>query len=192
MLWTFSVVALAAIAIGLLQCFAGYRIFRVVLGITGFVFGAVLAGYLIFTWTDSQLFAIIAGVIGGLIGAFLMGGLYIVGFFVIGAIFGGVATSALFALAGSVAPVWLVVVLALVGGILAVVLQKLMIVIATAFGGSWWVMSGIASLTGAIEMQQLQLAPLGLQEAGTGWLVAWLVLGIAGMMVQYSRYRSRR
>jgi hypothetical protein len=192
MLWTFNVVALAAIAIGLLQCFAGYRIFRVVLGITGFVLGAVLAGYLIFTWTDSQLFAVIAGVIGGLIGAFLLGGLYIIGFFVLGAIFGGVATSALFSLAGSTAPVWLVVVLALVCGILAVVLQKLMIVIATAFGGSWWAMSGIASLTGAIEMQQLKLAPLGLQEAGTGWLVAWLVLGIAGMIVQYRRYRSRR
>lgn len=192
MLWTFSVVALAAIAIGLVQCFFGYRFFRWVLGLTGFVLGGLLTGYLVYQATGNALFGVIAGVIGALIGAFLMGGLYIVGFFVLGAIFGGVATSALFSLAGSTAPVWLVVVLALVCGVLAVVLQKLMIVVATAFGGSWWAMSGIASLTGAIEMETLQLAPLGLQEAGTGWLVAWLLLGIVGMMVQYSRYRSRR
>ena len=48
MLWTFSVVALAAIALGLVQCFAGYRFFRVVLGITGFLLGGLLAGYLVY------------------------------------------------------------------------------------------------------------------------------------------------
>jgi hypothetical protein len=190
MLWTFSVVALASIAIGLIQCFFGYRFFRVVLGITGFLLGGLLAGYLVYHWTTSPLFAVIAGVVGGLIGGFLLGGLYIIGFFVIGAIFGGVAVSALFSLAGSTAPTWLILVLALVCGILAVVLQKLMIVIATAFGGAWWAMSGIASLTGAVKMEQLQLAPLGLQEAGAGWLLAWLLLGVVGLMVQYSRFRS--
>jgi hypothetical protein len=66
-----------------------------------------------------------------------------------------------------------------------------MIIIATAFGGSWWAMSGIAALAGAVEMETLQLAPLGLQQAGAGWLVAWLVLGIVGMMVQYRRRGSR-
>jgi hypothetical protein len=191
MLWTFNVVALVAIAVGLVQCFFGYRFFRVVLGLTGFVLGGLLAGYLVYQGTDSTVFGLIAGVIGGLIGAFLLGGLYIVGFFVIGAIFGGVAVSALFALGGGSAPVWLIVVLALVCGILAVVMPKLMSIIATAFGGSWWAMSGIAALAGAVEMETLQLAPLGLQQAGAGWLVAWLVLGIVGMMVQYRRRGSR-
>ena len=189
MLWSFSVVALAAIAIGLVQCFLGYRFFRWVLGITGFLLFGLLAGFLVFQWTASPLFGVIAGVIGGIIGAFLMGGLYVIGFFVIGAIFGGVATSALFALGGSSAPVWLIVLLALVCGVLAIVLQKLMIVIATAFGGSWWAMSGIAALTGAVEMDSLQLAPTGLLQAGAGWLVAWLVLGIVGLVVQYRQRR---
>jgi Domain of unknown function (DUF4203) len=191
MMWTFSVVALAAIAIGLLQCFAGYRIFRVVLGITGFMIGAVLAGYLVYHWTSSPLFTLIAAVIGGLIGAFLLGGLYKLGIFVIGAIFGVVATTALFALSGSTAPGWLLAVIALVCAILAVIFQKLMIVIATSFGGSWWAISGIASLTGAVKMESLQPAPLGLQEAGAGWLVAWLLLGVAGMIVQFRSNHSR-
>jgi hypothetical protein len=191
MMWTFNIVALAAIALGLLQCFFGYRFFRWVLGLTGFLLGFLLAGYFVAQGTGNAVFGIIAGVIGGLIGAFLMGGLYIVGFFVIGAIFGGVAASALFALGGGSAPVWLIVVVALVCGILAVVLQKLMVIIATAFGGSWWAISGIAALTGAVEMESQQLAPLGLQQAGAGWLVAWLVLGIVGMMVQYRRRGSR-
>jgi hypothetical protein len=45
-------------------------------------------------------------------------------------------------------------------------------------------------LTGAVEMERLQNAPLGLEKAGAGWLLAWLLLGVVGMMVQYRKYRS--
>jgi hypothetical protein len=38
-------------------------------------------------------------------------------------------------------------------------------------------------------MDSLQLAPTGLLQAGAGWLVAWLVLGIVGLVVQYRQRR---
>ena len=53
-------------------------------------------------------------------------------------------------------------------------------------------MSGIAAMTGAIEMPSLQVPARPEERAGTGWLVAWLVLGVVGMVVQYSSDRSRR
>ena len=43
---------------GLLSCFAGYRVFRVVLGIYGFILGALLASS--FMGTDQRLYMVLA------------------------------------------------------------------------------------------------------------------------------------
>ena len=184
-----GLIALGAIALGLVQCFFGYRIFRVILGITGFILGGLLAGYLVYNLTQSQLLGIIAGLIGALVGAGLMAGLYIVGVFLIGALFGSMAASALFALGGGGPPDWAVVILAIVAGVLAVLFQKPMIVIVTSFGGAWWAVTGIAAIAGAIEMPSLQGFLLGLRHAPAGWLIGWLFLGIVGFIVQYRRAR---
>jgi len=184
-----GLIALVAIALGVVQCFFGYRIFKVILGITGFILGGLLAGYLVYNLTESQLLGIIAGLVGALIGAGLMAGLYKLGVFLIGALFGGVAVSALFGLAGGSPPTWLVVILAIVVGILAVLFQKLMIVMSTSFLGSWWAVSGIAAVLGVIQMPSLQGFPPGLRSAPASWLIGWFVLGIVGFIVQYRSAR---
>jgi hypothetical protein len=76
-----------------------------------------------------------------------------------------------------------------VAGVLAVLFQKLMIVLATSFVGAWWVVSGIAAIAGVIEMPSLQWFPLGLSSAPTGWLVGWLVLGFVGFVAQHRSAR---
>ncbi len=182
---TISLVALGAVVLGLAQCFFGYRILRVILGITGFILGGLLAGYLVFSLTQSQLFAVIAGVIGGLIGAGLMAGLYVIGVFLLGAFFGGMAASALLTLGGGSPQLWVVAILAIAAGVVAVLLQKPMLVVATAFLGSWWAVTGVAALTGAVELGGFQAVPLVLKDASAGWLIGWLVLGIVGLIVQF-------
>ncbi len=184
-----NLVAIGAIVLGLVQCFFGYRIFRIILGITGFILAGLLAGYLVFSLTQSQLFALIAGVLGGLIGAGLLAGLYIVGIFVIGAIFGGAAASSLLSLAGISPQPWIVVILAIAIGVLAAILQKPMIIIATSFLGAWWAVTGVAALAGVIQLGALQAIPSSLMGLGTAWLVGWLVLGIAGLVVQFRSSR---
>lgn len=184
-----GLIALGAIALGLVQCFFGYRIFRVILGITGFILGGLLAGYVVYNLTESQLLSIIAGLVGALIGAGLMAGFYKLGVFLIGALFGGMAVSALFALVGGSPPTWVVVILAIVVGVLAVLFQKLMIVMATSFLGSWWAVSGIAAIMGVIQLPSLQGFPPGLRSAPAGWLIGWFVLGIVGFIVQYRSAR---
>jgi hypothetical protein len=184
---TLSLIALGATAFGLLQCFFGYRIFRVILGLTGFFLGGLLGGYVAYSLTQSQLLGIVGALIGGLIGAGLMAGLYVVGVFLIGALFGAMVALALFSIGGNSAPEWIVVIAAIVAGVLAAVLQKPMIVIATSFGGAWWAVSGLAAITGTIAVENVRELLRGLAGASVGWLIGWFILGVVGFIVQFRR-----
>ena len=55
---------------GLLSCFAGYRVFRVVLGFFGFVLGALLASSLM--GTDQTMYMIVAALVGGIVGSLIL------------------------------------------------------------------------------------------------------------------------
>ena len=72
---------------GLLACFAGYRIFRVVLGIYGFILGALLASNVV-GGEQSGTMMLAAAIGGGLVGALLLIAAYFVGVALIGAGFG--------------------------------------------------------------------------------------------------------
>jgi len=186
----FTLIALGTVALGVVECFFGYRLFRVILGITGFLFGGLLGGYVAYSLTQSQLMGVAGALIGALIGAGLMAGLYIVGVFLIGALFGAIVAVAFSSIGGNTPQVWLVVILALTGGVLAAVLQKVVIVVATAFGGAWWALTGIALITGTISVETPRELLSGLTGASAGWLIGWLVLGIVGVIVHYRRVRS--
>src|SRR5918995_6644633 len=54
---------------GLLACFAGYRVFRVVLAIYGFILGALLASS--FMGTEQTWWMILAWIGGGLVGGLI-------------------------------------------------------------------------------------------------------------------------
>ena len=55
---------------GLLSCFAGYRVFRVVLGFFGFVLGALLTSSIM--GTDQTVWMIVAAVVRGIVGALIL------------------------------------------------------------------------------------------------------------------------
>ena len=55
---------------GLISCFAGYRVFRVVLGIYGFVIGALFASGL--AGPENTFWMIGAALAGGLVGALIL------------------------------------------------------------------------------------------------------------------------
>jgi uncharacterized membrane protein HdeD (DUF308 family) len=80
-------------------------------------------------------------------------------------------------------------------GVIALVMQKFMIIVSTAFSGSYLVTAGIVQLlTGAKDVSALWFDHLQSGSAGIlGYvvLVFWLVLGLAGGSFQY-RGRRRR
>ena len=181
--------ALALIVGGTLSCFAGYRLFRVVLAIYGFILGAMLASSMMgATSTGAMMVAAIAGGIGG---ALVLTLAYFVGIALVGAGLGALVAHVIWQSSGSTEPPALAVILfAVAGSIGAMLLQRYVIILATAFGGAWTLMVGVFALTG--DRQAERAAASGnvwilypTTVPGQRWVpVAWFVIGLVGAAVQ--------
>src|SRR3981081_4138289 len=68
---------------GALSCFAGYRLFKVVLGIYGFILGALLASSAM--GGSNTVGMIVAALVGGIAGALLLMFAYFIGIALVGA-----------------------------------------------------------------------------------------------------------
>jgi hypothetical protein len=128
---------LIGIPVGLLCGIFGYRIFKLVLFVSGFCFGVLLT----LSVTQAMqlqsgviVVSIIAGILFGLISFFL----YQLGIFFIGAFMGGTLGSMLGSagLGSGQVILYIIVIGALAGGVLALILQKFLIVFATSFVGA--------------------------------------------------------
>jgi hypothetical protein len=174
---------------GIVACFFGYRLFRIVLAIFGFILGALAASSIFGVSDTGPMLA--AAVVGGLIGAGILIAAYFLGVALIGAGLGAVAANMFFA-AGDRDPHFLLLVfLAIAGAAAAMYLQRYFIIVGTAFGGAWTMIVGAMALVGN---------PRALAAAAAGdvwvayplnpapdqqWLpIAWLVLGAVGAAVQ--------
>ena len=186
-------IALASIGLGVVYCFFGYRIFRIILGILGFILGASMAVRIAFDmFGGERVLTILAGLVGGVIGAVLMVILYFIGIFLLGAWLGSLLGVLLTGGGGSTVETVIILVLAVIGGIVAVILQKSMIIISTSLSGSWGIVSGIFHFVGdgfgPIRSFQSHpnlrvLRSMGIR--GYIMLLCWVLLGIAGIVVQH-------
>jgi hypothetical protein len=177
---------------GLLSCFAGHRIFRIVLGIYGFIIGALIGSSLPgveHTWT-----MVGAGAIGGLIGAVILIAAYFVGVALIGAGVGALAANAIWASFGSEPHIAVVILLAVAGALAALALQRYVIIAATAFGGAQTAVVGAAALLGdrvGAPAASASRTVYGIYPfdpiPATQWdVVAAIALGVIGLVVQLS------
>ena len=174
---------------GLVSCFAGYRVFRVVLGFFGFVLGALLTSS--FMGTEQTLYMVIGAIVGGLIGALILVAAYFVGVALIGAGVGAFIVNVIWAGLGREPHIVVVILFAIAGALGALALQRYVIIAATSFGGAWTTLVGGLALMGdrlAIEAaarNNVWLAYPTNPAPGQWWvIVAWLVIGIAGVVVQ--------
>jgi hypothetical protein len=183
---------------GVLACFAGYRLFRVVLAIYGFILGAMLASSMMGISNTAGMVA--AAIIGGLVGAVIFVFAYYVGIALIGAGLGALIAHAGWATWGPASagpnapadpPAILVIALAVIGAVGAMWLQRYVIIVGTAFGGAWTMIVGAMAIVGSRELARAAAAgkvwilyPL---EPGTRrwWLpLAWVALALIGTGVQ--------
>jgi hypothetical protein len=173
---------------GLLACFAGYRIFRVVLGIYGFILGALLATSIV--GTEQTMWTILAAIGGGIAGALILIAAYFIGVALIGAGLGAMTANLIWAGIGGEPHVAVVIGLAIVGALAALALQRYVIIVATAFGGAQTVVVGVAALMGnraaadAASQIVYSVYPLNPVPGTAVDLVAALVLGVLGVLVQ--------
>ena len=131
---------------GLLACFAGYRVFRVVLAIYGFILGALLASSLM--GPEQTLWMVLTWLAGGLVGALILLVAYFAGVALLGAGIGAAAAHMIWAAGGSEPTILIVILFSIGGALVALALQRYVIIVATAFGGAQTALIGAAALMG--------------------------------------------
>src|SRR5262245_19358304 len=76
-------VAVFLLVSGAITCFAGYRLFRIVLAIYGFILGAMLASSVV--GVSNSVGMVVAAVTGGVVGALILILAYFIGIALVGA-----------------------------------------------------------------------------------------------------------
>jgi Domain of unknown function (DUF4203) len=186
-------ISAGAIAWGLLDCFFGYRIFKLTLAVLGGVIGLVAGQAAGAAWGLGQAGQIAGMLVGGLLGAGLMFLLYLAAVFVAGFLFG--ATLGILLLANFHQMVALLsgCVMGIIGGFLAVKLQRVLLILSTALLGSFRALLALAYFTQQLDWlfyyQQPQQIPALI--GSKGWMLpAILVLASAGVVIQFGLDRA--
>ena len=199
--------AVVLVLAGTIACFAGYRLLRIVLALYGFVLGAMIASSFMGTTNTAGL--VIAGAAGGLIGALVLVFAYFIGIALMGA---GLGALVAYVFASNWAPAaasgssgaptdpstLLLIASSIVGAVAAMVLQRYVIVVSTAFGGAWTLLVGavaaFANRDPRIPPSDVWiLYPFSLSP-GRRWVVtAWVAIGLVGTVAQlWVTARKRR
>jgi len=185
---TLKIFSIIATLFGLFICFFGYRIFKLVLAILGFIIGASFIAGVGFTLTDGNeiLIILIAGIAGGLVAAVILLFLYSAGVFLLGALFGISVFSGILMLINIDTSPLLYIMPAILGGIIALLLQKFMIILITSFAGAW------IAVIGTLYVLNSNFNPFtpefinNISEIDTyRILLSLIALGGLGFVVQY-------
>jgi Domain of unknown function (DUF4203) len=174
---------------GFVSCFFGYRLFKFVLGIFGFIIGALAASSL-FGVSDTT-YMVVAALLGGIVGALLLLAAYFVGVALIGAGLGALAVNVIWSQMGRDPHALVVIVAAIIGALGALALQRYVIIIGTSFAGASTMLLGILELTGhpaaaaAAERSDIMVVyPIPGAGANRWLVIAWLLIGTAGLVIQ--------
>lgn len=187
---SYAVPGAAILAVsGAVACFAGYRLFRIVLGVYGFILGAMVTSSVMGTANVWAL--VIAAAVGGLIGAGLMIAAYFIGVGLIGAALASLGLHVGWGLVGGQPPTVALVIAAVLGALGALSVSRHVVIIGTALAGSWTLLVGGLALAGD-RYGMLSVTP------GNIWVVyaqgpwpshwqvtaAWIGIALVGAIVQ--------
>lgn len=178
---------------GLVDCFFGYRLFKIVLALLGAFVGGMLGmtaamhafpGNEVLSWVGLGLGALIGGVCAY---AVLMVGVFVAGFAL-----GWVITLGTARFTPELPMLAVAAVVGLVCGIIGIFLQRIVITAATAWSGALQVMLAIAFFTQHLEpldyLRDPQRVP-PLLESHSWIMIATVVLGLVGFWIQMSANR---
>ena len=174
---------------GTVACFFGYRMFRLVLAIFGFIFGVFASSSVVAPSDTTSMLAL--GLVGGLIGAGILFAAYFVGVALFGAGLGALVGNLAFSASGRDPHFLVIAFCAVAGAAGSMYLQRYVIILGTAFGGAWTIIVGSMAIIGdraakaAVAANDVWvLYPLN-PAPDRQWLpIAWVVLGLIGTGVQ--------
>lgn len=144
-------ISAGAIAWGVLDCFFGYRIFKITLAVLGGLIGVVLgqaAGAALGAGTVGEISGL---VLGGLLGAGLAFLLYIAAVFVAGFLFGATLGVLLLANYNHMVALLSSGLLGVIGGFIAVKLQRVLITLSTSLVGAFRAILALSYFTSRMD-----------------------------------------
>jgi len=172
---------------GLLACLAGYRLFRLVLGVYGFILGALLATSVLGAADTTWL--VVGAIAGGVIGALILVAAYFVGVALVGAGLAALAVNLVSAQFGVDPHPVVVILFAIAGALGALSLQRYVIIVGTAFAGAWTFIIGVLAMgrpSAGASADEVWLAYPTSPSLARGWLIAtWIAIAIVGVWVQF-------
>jgi hypothetical protein len=194
--------ALFAVFLGAAILLAGYRFFLVMLPIWGFFGGFWIGAYTVSLILGGGFLAtttgLVVGFVVGIIGAVLSYLFYLVGVAIIAASFGGALGSGVMGALGF-DPGLIMAIVTIVSGLIAagltllLNLQKYVIIILTAVAGAVLIVLAGMLVFGQVSIADLQTGGNFIQPIFQGswfWGVVWLVLAIAGAILQIRANRT--
>jgi len=203
-----KIILSSAILGGAVMCFFGIRLFRVVLCMAGLVLGAAVAAYFAVYYTvpadqvppptyaglmlaielaPNQTVLLVWTVAGGLAGALLSIFLHHAGVFVLGAWLGKMLAEVTTAGTSRASHLMVLAILVLIGGVLALVMRKTIIIVSTALNGACALMFGIYALLQ--KSPSPQQAVNALRQPGNDRYVLLgcaVILAVIGTYVQFA------
>ncbi len=197
---SYVLVGLIAIVSGLILCFGGRTIFRIILAVWGAFVGFTLGGALISAITGEPPFTTVLGWIGSVLAALLFAGLaysfYVLAVIIaIGSI--GYSLGAALGIAlGATGTVLLVLgvfaALLLAGAALATNLPDILLMILTALTGASAIVGGLMLVVGVAEPSDLTETSLRnfVVQQPLWWSAMYVVVAIFGIVVQHRAGRG--
>lgn len=189
--------AIVLLLAGVLACFAGHRLFRIVLGIYGFILGAMIASSVVGVSNTTGM--LVSAVVGGLIGSVVLVFAWFVGVALVGAGIGVLIAHIVWTQVGTGdPPAMAIIAVSVAGAIGAMFVQKYVIVAGTAFGGAWTIVLAAANWVpqaavtrGASDTEVWIFYPTS--APASRWVpIAWITLGLLGTAVQLSTAGTKR
>jgi hypothetical protein len=187
-------VALISIAIGLVACFAGYRLFRAVLPVFGFILGAIVGAQAVFLVFNEGFLATLLSIVAAVVVGIVFG-LLAYAFWALGVILavGGMG----FAIGAAVLPAfgleldiiaWILGLLVGLGFAAAAYVLRLpraLVTVVTALWGAGSTLAGVLVLLNQVEVEEIGYGGV---TAVVGesfiWTLAFLALAVVGAVVQ--------
>ncbi|HLI69135.1 MAG TPA: DUF4203 domain-containing protein [Ktedonobacteraceae bacterium] len=199
-------ISLVGLIIGAVFCFAGYRLFRVLMVIWGFFIGFIMGAQVIASFLGTGLLATpsgwATGIACGLVLAVLAYALYTAAIAILGGSIGYITGVTLMTGLGIANPEYLVVIvsltLAIFFAILILVLDlaRVLIIAITALSGASAIVTSILLLFGVIQTSFFQAgAATSFIERSPGWVMLWLAIAVIGgtfQMQNTQRYKLQK
>jgi hypothetical protein len=181
-------ISAGALAWGVLDCFYGYRFFKLTLAVLGGLTGVVLgqaAGAALGLGTTGEFSGL---VLGGLLGAGLAWLMYVAAVFVAGFLFGATLGIMLLANFNHMVALLSGGVIGVIGGFLAVKLQRVLIMLSTALSGAFRAMLALSYFTSRMDWLYYFRNPQQIPALidNNGWMFpSILALAAIGVIAQF-------